>query len=318
MKKQFIFILMCLSLFFSGYAQIPTDGLVGHYNLDDGLYEDSSPSELDLEVAGIGILFPADDRFGESDRALLFINEYLDLISNPNAFNFDSDSTFSLCIWMEIGESIVDWTGILNNWNGPGTGGYYLGLNPDQGVRWNVNGPTPIDSGFIPTGEWTHVAATYNGVDSKLYVNGELVGTATNNTPISASPLPFSVGTQADATNRQFPGTLDDILVYDRELSSEEIEVIFNVLSIEDIEAFASKIKVFPNPTAAAITISYDRTLGRISDYSISDLQGRIIFSNELKGLDSAIDLSLMNSGVYIISFKTIDGITITKKIIKK
>jgi len=219
MKNQLFFTIICSLLLFSAYSQIPTDGLVGHYKLNDGNYEDSSPSALDLEVAGVGILLPVNDRFGESNQALLFINEYMNLASNPIAFNFDADSNFSLCAWLEIGESTVDWTGLLNNWNGAGTGGYYLGLNPDQGIRWNVNGPTPIDSGVIPTGKWTHVAATYNGIDSHLYINGISVGSATNNTPIVASPLPFTVATQADLQNILFPGKLDNILVYDRALS---------------------------------------------------------------------------------------------------
>ena len=318
MKKQLIFTLLCISLLFSSYAQIPTDGLIGHYKLNDGNLEDSSPSGLDLEAAGIGILFPADDRFGESDQALLFINEYLDLSSDPTAFNFDSNSNFSLCIWIEIGESVVDWTGLLNNWNGPGTGGYYLGLNPTQGVRWNVNGPTVIDSDAIPTGEWTHIAATYNGADSKLYIDGEFVASAANNTPIAASPLPFTVATQADLPTLQFPGILDDILVYDRELNSTEIEGIFTTLSVEGFEAFASKVKLYPNPTSANVNVSYDTTFGTIEDYKITDLQGRIIFSNQLNGNDKDIDLSGIKSGVYLATFKTVAGYTITKKLVKK
>ena len=319
MKKLLLFTLLCLFLSFSGYSQIPTNGLVGHYELNDGTYIDSSPSGFDLEVFGLGgVLLPVQNRFGEADQALLYLSEYMDLASNPTAFDFDSDSNFSLCVWMEIGESTFDWTGLLNNWNGAGTGGYYLGLNPTQGVRWNVNGPTPIDSPAIPTGEWTHVAATYNGVDSNLYINGALVGTAANNTPIVSSPRPFTVGAQADLPTLQFPGKFDDILVYDRELTPQEITDIFEVLSIEDVEAFSSKVKVFPNPTESSVSVTYDRTLGTITSYHVTDLQGRAILSNELKGLDNTIDMTSAKSGIYLLTFKTIDDISITKKIIKK
>ena len=319
MKKLLLFTLLCLFLSFSGYSQIPTNGLVGHYELNDGTYVDSSPSGFDLEVFGLGgVLLPVQNRFGEANQALLYLSEYMDLASNPTAFDFDSDSNFSLCVWMEIGESVFDWTGLLNNWNGAGTGGYYLGLNPTQGVRWNVNGPTPIDSPAIPTGEWTHVAATYNGVDSNLYINGALVGTASNNTPISSSPRPFTVGAQADLPTLQFPGKFDDILVYDRELTPQEITDIFEVLSIEDVEAFSSKVKVFPNPSESSITVTYDRTLGTITSYYVTDLQGRAILNNELKGLDTTIDMSSAKSGIYLLTLKTIDEISITKKIIKK
>ena len=319
MKNYFSFFLLSISIIFSSYAQIPSDGLVGHYMLNDGNYEDSSPSEFDLEVVDIGgILLPVDNRFGAANQALLYFNEYMDLASNPSAFNFDADSKFSLCVWIEIGEAMVDWTGLLNNWNGAGAGGYYLGMNPTQGVRWNVNGPLNIDSETIPTGEWTHIAATYNGVDSRLYINGALAGSATNNTPIVASPLPFTVASQADLPTLQFPGKLDDILVYNREISAQEILDIFNILSIDDVEAFASKINMHPNPASSIVTISYDRTLGTISNYRISDLQGRELFTNQFRGLDNSIDLNMVKSGVYLVSFNTIDGNTITKKLVKK
>lgn len=318
MKKQLLFAVLGILISFTGYSQIPTDGLVGYYKLNDGIYTDSSPSGFDLEVVGLGgILLPVQDRFAQPEKALLYLNEYMDLASNTTAFDFDSDSNFSLCVWMEIGESVLDWTGLLNNWNDT-SGGYYLGLNPTQGVRWNVNGPSPVDSPTIPTGEWTHIAATYNGVDAKLFVNGVLSGSETNSIPILSSALPFTVGAQANVPDNQFPGKFDDILVYDRELTAQEISDIFNVLSIEDVEAFSSKIKVFPNPTESSLTISYDRTLGTIMSYIVTDLQGRVIMSNEFKGLDNTIDLSSTNSGIYLLTFKTIDEISITKKIVKK
>ncbi len=319
MKKQLLFAVLGIFLSFTGYSQVPTNGLVGYYELNNGTYTDSSPSGLDLEVFGLGgVLLPVQNRFGQADQALLYLNEYMDLASNPTAFDFDSDSNFSLCVWMELGEDVPDWTGLLNNWNGAGTGGYYLGLNPTQGVRWNVNGPTPVDSATIPTGEWTHVAATYDGVDANLYINGVLEGTAANNIPILSSPLPFTVGAQANLPTLQFPGKFDDILVYDRELTAQEISDIFNVLSIEDVEAFSSRVKVFPNPTESSLTVSYDRTLGTITSYGVTDLQGRVVLSNEFKGLDNTIDLSSTKSGIYLLTFKTIDEISITKKIIKK
>ncbi len=133
-----------------------------------------------------------------------------------------------------------------------------------------------------------------------------------------ASPLPFTIGSQANLPTIQFPGKLDDMLVYERDLTGEEIEDIFNVLSINDVEAFASEINVSPNPTNGIVQISYNRTNGTITSYSVTDLLGRVILNDELKGLDNTIDLSTTNSGVYILTFRTVDGVSISKKIIKE
>ena len=319
MKKQLLFATLCIFLSFTGYSQIPTNGLVGYYELNNGSYVDSSPSGFDLEVFGLGgVLLPVSNRFGQAEQALLYLNEYMDLASNPDAFNFDSDSKFSLALWMKIGQDSLDWTGLLNNWNGAAGNGYYLGLNPTQGVRWNVNGPALIDSPAIPTGEWTHIAATYDGVDAILYVNGVVVGSELNNVPILASPLPFTVAAQADVNTIQFPGKLDEILVYDRPLTAQEVMDIFTILSVEDVGALSSKIKVFPNPAASTLTVSYDQSLGALSSYALTDLQGRIILTKDLKELNTTLNLSTVNGGVYLLTFQTIDGILISKKIIKK
>ena len=319
MKKQLLIIFAALFISATGYSQIPTNGLVGYYQLDNGTFIDSSPSGFDLELVGIGgILIPAQNRYAEPDKALNFLNEYLDLASNPTAFNFDSDSNFSLCVWIKIGSNIVDWTGLLNNWDGAGGSGYYLGINPTQGVRWNVNGPTPVDSQAIPTDVWTHIAATYDGIDANLYIDGVLAVSAPNNTPIVASPFPFTVASQSDVPTLQFPGIIDDILVYDRVLTGPEIVDIFSVLSIEDIDAFSSQVKVYPNPTSSSLSIDYNSSLGTVKSYSIADIQGRMIVDDTFEDSKTTIDLSSIESGIYILMLHTNDGISISKKIIKK
>ncbi|MFT5435529.1 MAG: hypothetical protein ACI840_000162 [Ulvibacter sp.] len=229
-----------------GNSEIPLIGLVGYYQLNDGTYIDSSTSGFDLEEVGVGgSLLPVEDRFGENDKALDFNNEYLDLGTNTNAFNFSSDSNLSLCVWLNLQEPVSSWKGIVNNWNFGD--GYFLGVNPNQGIRWNVGGPNPIDSPQpILLNEWTHVAVTYNGITSAIYINGGLVQTGVNNTPIVASSLSFSVGCQANQPTYLFPGVMDDILVYDRVLTGSEITDIFSTIVEENVI----------NPISATTTLS--------------------------------------------------------------
>ena len=138
-----------------------------------------------------------------------------------------------------------------------------------------------------------------------------------NNTPIMASPFPFTVASQTDVPTLQFPGVIDDILVYDRVLTGPEIVDIFSVLSIEDIDAFSSQVKVYPNPTSATISIDYNNSLGTVTSYSITDIQGRIIVDDIFEGSKTTIDLYSIESGIYLLRLLTNDGISISKKIIK-
>ncbi len=320
MKKLLLFILIGIFISSFGYSQIPLDGLVGNYQLNDGIYTDTSGSGFDLEEAGAGgTLEPWENRFGQANKALSFMGEYLILASNPAAFNFDSDSNFSLCIWILLLDPVGDFAGVLNNWDTFGPKGYYLGINPSQGVRFNVTGPNPIDSpGAIPTQVWTHIVVTYDGIEASIFINGELVQSGVKGTPIIASTYPFTVGTQADFPQFSFTGVLDDILVYDRKLNNQEIMDIFAVLSIEDIDAFSSQIKVFPNPVESSLSITYNRSLGTIKSYTITDMGGRLIFESEFIGPENTVNLNTLSTGMYMLTLKTIDGISITKKIIKK
>ena len=319
MQKKLHLLFVGILFITSAYSQIPEAGLVGYYKLDDGAYVDFSTSGYNLELVDIGgILLPSQDRFGQPDKALKFINQYLNMDSNPNVFDFNTTSTFSLCAWIKIDETIIDWTGLLNNWAGFGIGGYYLGVTPTQQIRWNVNVDPPIDSSPVATGEWIHVAVSYDGVTSKLYLNGLLVGSEIYGVSILPSPFSFSVACQADVTTNQFPGTMDDILVYDRQLTDQEVEDIVNVLSIEDVTAFSKNISITPNPVEMSFAFTYDTSLGTLVSYQITDIKGVSLMENSIDPLQQTVDISQLSAGVYLITFQSIDGMSISKRIVKK
>lgn len=321
MKTKLLLIFLAILFPLLGYAQIPEEGLVGYYKLDDGTYVDSSDSGVDLEEVQVGgFLLPSPDRFDEPNKALKFINQYLNMDSNPDVFDFDADSRMSLCVWMKIDQTVIDWTAVLNNWAGFGLGGYYLGITPQQQIRWNVNTEPVIDSDPVPTGEWMHIAATYDGTISYLYINGNLVGQEVLGVPLLASSYSFTVGTQADVPTNIFPGILDEILVYNRPISNQEVMDIFNnvPLSIEDLTALSHQVVIAPNPVLESFTFSCDPSVGTLISYSISDIRGSIISQNSIRNLNETIDVSSLESGIYILTFQTMDQLEISKRLIKK
>ena len=176
--------------------------------------------------------------------ALKLINQFMDTQSEPTIYDFSGPNAMSLCAWMKIDETIIDWTGLLNNWAGFDIGGYYLGITPNQEIRWNINVDPPIDDP-VNTGVWMHVAAVYDGDTSFLYLDGNLVGR-----DIWCNLLdvyPFTVGTQTDLPNNIFPGVLDDVLIYNRGLSAQEVMDIVEALSIDDIDSFTKSIDLGTN-----------------------------------------------------------------------
>ncbi len=88
-----------------------------------------------------------------------------------------------------------------------------------------------VGDSSISNGVWTHVAVTYDRANNKAftYVNGKAQRSATNISRVGEGPLDWKFGTigrnldHLDSNDRFFGGLIDDVRIYDRPLSPEEI-----------------------------------------------------------------------------------------------
>ena len=226
----------------------------------------------------------------------------------------------SLAVWIKLEATVIDWTAVLNNWAGFGIGGYYLGLTPDQRVRWNVNADPPIDSDPIGVGDWVHIAVTYDGSDAFLYLNGTLFGQESYGTSLQSSPYSFTAGAQADLDTNKFPGAMDEILVYERPLTAQEVLAIYeNVpLSISDFNGLSHHVQVAPNPVQAKFSVNADIAVGQLVSYQITDMKGSIVKTASITEMTQDIDVSNLRAGAYLLTFKSEYGLEITKRLLKK
>jgi hypothetical protein len=89
--------------------------------------------------------------------------------------------------------------------------------------RWQGGAQDNISIAYT-SGQWNHIAFTYDGAYMKGYLNGELVAGPTESVR-SIQPIsdPLVIGARSDARKHFYQGLLDDIRIYDRALSSEEI-----------------------------------------------------------------------------------------------
>ena len=77
---------------------------------------------------------------------------------------------------------------------------------------------------------WHHVAAVGDGSSLKIYLDGQLLGESPANTlDYGSSDYPFNIGGGGiwDATGNQFDGLIDEVVVYDRALTADEIMLEF-------------------------------------------------------------------------------------------
>ncbi len=88
----------------------------------------------------------------------------------------------------------------------------------------------PAASGetVVNTGEWTHIAGTYDSQTIKVYVNGNFEAETANEEGIFASDLPAWIGGYGPddefGDNRHFPGIVDEVRYWNGALTEEEIQ----------------------------------------------------------------------------------------------
>jgi hypothetical protein len=86
-------------------------------------------------------------------------------------------------------------------------------------------------SGEILTGEWTHLAGTWDGTTMKLYINGALDQAGVPEIPaVGDSTCPFSIGGVYGSCGyygQFFPGLIDELSLYDRPLFAGEVNAIY-------------------------------------------------------------------------------------------
>ncbi|MFJ7997948.1 LamG-like jellyroll fold domain-containing protein [Streptomyces sp. NPDC096310] len=98
----------------------------------------------------------------------------------------------------------------------------YLADSADSNAV-RVMSTTPGDA---KAGTWTHLAGTYSQTDGelKLYVQGKLVGTTPYTTPWDARRgLQIGAGSYSGRPASFFPGTIDDVRIYDKPLTATEV-----------------------------------------------------------------------------------------------
>ena len=103
-------------------------------------------------------------------------------------------------------------------------GTYQMGWNaspsPGHFFFGNPGGPQVDVFQDLPLNTWTHLAGTFDGSTYRFYINGVLAGVTSGNLgPVNNSTLRIG-GSGACNT---FPGLLDEVEIFNRALSEEEI-----------------------------------------------------------------------------------------------
>jgi hypothetical protein len=96
--------------------------------------------------------------------------------------------------------------------------------NSEQGGFWAYS--TPFN---FQVGEWHHIAVTKSGNEFRFYINGSQSGTHTAMVAVVDVPAPLTLGFAEVAPGSQvfFNGDIDEVRIYGRVLSADEVRNIY-------------------------------------------------------------------------------------------
>jgi len=95
------------------------------------------------------------------------------------------------------------------------------------GVAWEPRVSSP---GPPMLNRWQHVVATWDGAESRLYLDGKLVGTRERLGKPNPNPYPVMIGNweYPSCHGTHFGGFIDDVRLYSRALAAEEVEAHYS------------------------------------------------------------------------------------------
>ena len=128
-------------------------------------------------------------------------------------------SGWETVVLKEAGANLMSY-GLYANDGAPLGGGF---AGPAGYVRIGATDHGVQGTGPLSTTEWTHLAATYDGVTQRLYVNGVEVGSNPQTGTMVVGNQPLRIGGNASFAGEFFNGLIDEVKVYNRARTATEI-----------------------------------------------------------------------------------------------
>jgi|GEM_PF-6877263 len=170
----------------------------------------------------------AEDRFGKKNGAYEFdgFDDFIDLGNDP----IGESESVSIALWVypEGGNYIISSGGQASSI------GYAIACQEGQFWFGRATSDSRVSSGYFGSFEknsWHHVVASFNSEKETLtvYINGKLYSTYKGNKGTYLNEFTtLCIGKPNDGNTYYFKGKVDDLYMFNRELSADDIWRIYN------------------------------------------------------------------------------------------
>jgi hypothetical protein len=332
--KKIILIMLCISCYTNAQvpSYVPTNGLVGYWPFN-GNANDESGNGNNGVVNGAKL---TNDRFGNARSSYNF-NGTSSYIRINSSASLNSQSV-SISGWFKTNNLPTnddsDAKGIISKWwQNPSVcnanyNAYLVNLNkPSSQNSTCVGGATSFYAGNefyansgVAINNWYHFVFVHNSsTGGKLYINAKLFNSNSLIGSICNSLNAINIGADINNGNlwRFFNGEIDDIGIWSRALTQDEITNLHNsantnecltmvintgVLNTTPV-TYASSVNIYPNPTNDQITIDCGN-LANVSGWSIkiTNMLGQEVFNQPMNTQQYVVPLNTWSGqGMYFV-----------------
>ena len=183
---------------------------------------------------------------GKIGQAIELTGEAGGWVEVPDSKSLDITDEITLMCWVYPTQFTNEWFRIIvKTWAGDtapwmvygfyeqggsnGKTGFIISVNKGTEKRCG-NGPSPQ----LPAKEWTHLAATYDGNQMKLYYDGEMKVEQDAKGKIDTNDVPVSVGRNSEGNREHYIGLIDEVAIWNVALDEGEVqEAMDRVFAVE-------------------------------------------------------------------------------------
>ncbi len=295
-------------------------GLVAHYKFE-GDANDATPYNNHGTIGGNPIFETVTNRPNASGMAIVFDGDG-DSIIAPNAVQLISDYA-TVGFWIRVDginlndpESyVIDFGHWSERWK--------ISLPQHLRIVWTTNGNNlqfdhfihdmdAKDGNELLLGFWWYVTMVHDGTDDIIYLDGVEVNRQPVNTKLNSTALPLGMGNNPVEGGQFFQGALDEVKLYNKALTGEEILKLYTTgtTGIKELqnELLNYVELVYPNPTTDELIIKHGFGTGQDLLVRLFDQNGRQVGAKHFNAQDMdngilSLDVAALSVGMYNVNF---------------
>ena len=240
-----------------------------------------------------------------------------DYVSVPDAPALDPTNAITVECWFYRRAVVGSFDPVVKKAGIPlvsDNNGYTLEFNGNNILFWiyNSNVGWQSSGGAVPIqlGQWYHAAGVFDGAHLMVYINGQLAASSSTSGRIVPSVSVLCFGRDFNE-GRYFNGLIDEVSIYNRALSSNEIAAIYSIGS-------GGKCPPTPFPTITSQPTNQTVSVGGTATFSVSANGTPPLFyqwscngTNISSATNTSLTLAnaqLTNTGIYSVTVTNLYG----------